>query len=142
MEQNQSCLHRGNSGQPCLTETEPDQIWGTTKCIFTPTFFEFRNVQILKIYCVCHFFQRNIKNMYYIFCVLFIGVHQDCTTLLLLPAALHLLLWITATSEFKIFYILHCFCSAFTHWAYPASTCVFGLLSTKYCILIQQPKSF
>jgi len=31
-------------------------------------------------------------------------------------------------SEFKMFYVLHCFCSAFTHWAYPASTRLFGLM--------------
>jgi len=65
---------------------------------------------------------------------------QGCTTFSLLPGALRLRLWITAASEFKIFYIFHCFCSAFTHWAYPASTRWFGLLSTM--ILIQQTKSF
>jgi len=42
---------------------------------------------------------------------------QGCTTFLLLPAALRLLLGITAISEFKIFYILHWFCSAYTNWA-------------------------
>ena len=53
-----------------------------------------------------------------------------------LPAAFHLLLWITAASTLKTFCILHWFCSALTHWAYPASPCLFGLLSTKHCILI------
>jgi len=70
------------------------------------------------------------------------ALDQDCTTFSLLPAALRLLLWITAASEFKIFYILHCFCSAFLHWPDPASTRLFGLLSTKYCMIIQQTKSF
>jgi len=71
-------------------------------------------------------------------CALFVSTKKNLTsttglrTFLLLPAALRLLLWITAASGSKIFYILHCFCSAFTHWAYPASTRLFGLLSTKY----------
>jgi len=33
---------------------------------------------------------------------------------------------------------LHFFCSASTHWAYPASTCFFGRLSTKYHSWIKQ----
>jgi len=40
---------------------------------------------------------------------------QGCTTFSLLPTAMRLFLRITAASEFKIFYILHCFCFAFTH---------------------------
>jgi len=45
----------------------------------------------------------------------------------------------------KYINILHCFCSAFTHWAYPSSTRLFDLLcfllstklSTVLCVLIQ-----
>jgi len=49
---------------------------------------------------------------------------------LLSHRALHLLLWITATSEF-----IFCIASVLlSHRAYPASTHLFGLLSAKYCI--------
>ena len=59
-----------------------------------------------------------------------IPLAQGCTTYRLLPAALRLLLWITVTSEFQVIFIfLICFCSAFTHWALPASRRLFGRLS-------------
>ena len=61
-------------------------------------------------------------------------LEQGCITFSLLPAASRVLLWTTAASEFEIFYILHCFCSAFTYWACPAPhVClVFLLLSSLY----------
>ena len=37
-----------------------------------------------------------------------------------------------------IFIFLHCFCSDSTHWAYPASTRLFGRLSTRYPHTVDQ----
>lgn len=55
-------------------------------------------------------------------CSFYHRLDQGCTTFSLLSAALRLFLWVTASSEFKIF--SHCCCSASTH--------LFDRLSTKY----------
>ena len=66
------------------------------------------------------------KTKQFAFVYLRSGVHS----FLLLPAALRLFTWITAGSEFKIFFLL--LFSASANWACPASTRLFGRLSAKY----------
>jgi len=63
---------------------------------------------------------------------------QVCRTFSLLPAASRWFLWITAASKFnKSSLLLQCICSAFTHWAQPTSTRLFGRLFTKYPHTVQ-----
>jgi len=55
-----------------------------------------------------------------------LSVYARVRNLFAKPTAFRLLLWITAASEFRHFYFLHCFSSVFTHGDCPASTRLFG----------------